>query len=48
MLFFLGIKEITKTNNAKTNIQIMSLSKILESVISIGLIIAIGLKQIKY
>ena len=44
MLFFLGIKEITKTNNAKTNIQIMSLSKILESVISIGLIIDVSPK----
>ena len=44
MLFFLGINEITKTNNAKTNIQITSLSKILESVISIGLIIDVNPK----
>jgi hypothetical protein len=44
MLFFLG--KIDKINiiEAKTNIQIISLSKILESVIKIGLIIVVNPK----
>ncbi len=33
ILFFLGNKDITNTKNAKINIQTISLSKILESVI---------------
>ena len=44
MLFFLGKIDKINIKDAKTNIQIISLSKILESVIKIGLIIVVSPK----
>ena len=44
MLFFLGKIDRINNKNANTNIQTISLSKILESVIKMGLIIVVNPK----